>query len=83
MLNLEANLTADPQNSPHPILPAIGFFFGGCGADMADFGFVPTSMTLVNIGERSMGQIWGFWGVEIRGFGAGAGAWRGEACFGA
>jgi hypothetical protein len=32
---------------------------------MGDFGFMPTSMTSVNIGERSMGQIWGFSGVEI------------------
>jgi len=63
-----SDLTADPQKSPRSNSPASGFFFGERGADVAempDFGFMPTAMTLVNIGRHSMGQIRGFLGVDI------------------
>jgi len=61
-------LTDDPRKSPAQIRPTAAFSSASAvltWLKMVNFGSMPTLMTLVNIGERTMGQIWGFWGVEF------------------
>ena len=45
---------ADSKADPKSVME----FVKKNGVKILDLRFIPTSMTLVNIGERSIGQIW-------------------------
>ena len=64
---VNSNLTADPRNSPLPISPARGSFFGGRGADTAENARCWLHADFSS--ERPMCPILGFSGVEIGGSG--------------